>query len=142
LPSHLFAAEVDRDAQDDAFFQGGYVQGGWVINGDAAPYVVEADTATEVGIFKRVQPRQDQRVTHGGTGVFEAVARYSAIDLASHDVQGGMQQDLTLGLNWYPEPYTRVMANYVHAWADPTAGSLGGSDGQADIFQMRMQIAF
>ena len=71
MQAEYIAAEVDRGVQPNSFFQGGYVQGGWVINGDAAPYVVEADTATEVGIFKRVQPRQDQRVTHGGTGVFK-----------------------------------------------------------------------
>ncbi|WP_132958555.1 porin [Rhizobium sp. BK251] len=142
IQSEYIATQVDRDTKPDAFFQGGYVQGGWVINGNAAPYVLQADTATEIGIFKRVQPSKDQRVTQGGTGVFEAVARYSAIDLDSHDIQGGFQQDVTLGLNWYPEPFARVMANYVHAWADPTAGSLGGDDGNADIFQMRLQVAF
>lgn len=142
MQAEYIATQVDRDTKPDAFFQGGYLQGGWVLNGDAAPYVVEADTATEVGIFKRVQPRPDQRVTHGGAGVFEAVARYSVIDLASHDIRGGVQQDVTLGLNWYPEPYARLMANYIHAWADPTAPSIGDSDGRADIFQLRAQIAF
>jgi phosphate-selective porin OprO/OprP len=34
------------------------------------------------------------------------------------------------------------MANYIHAWADPTANSVSGDDGQADIFQLRTQIAF
>ncbi|KQV70152.1 porin [Rhizobium sp. Root1220] len=142
MQAEYIAAEVDRDAASDAFFQGAYVQGGWVINGNSAPYVLEADTATEIGIFKRVQPRPDQRVTHGGAGVFEAVARYSAIDLTSQDIRGGMQQDITLGLNWYPEPYARLMMNYIHAWADPTTRSLGGNDGDADIFQLRAQIAF
>ena len=142
VQAEYIAAEVDRDAKPDAFFQGAYIQGGWVINGDAAPYVVEADTATEVGIFKGVQPRPDQRLTNGGAGVFEAVVRYSAIDLADHDIRGGLQQDVTVGLNWYPEPYVRLMANYIHAWADPTANSVSGDDGQADIFQLRTQIAF
>ncbi|MDI7864886.1 OprO/OprP family phosphate-selective porin [Rhizobiaceae bacterium n13] len=142
VQAEYIAAEVDRETNPNAFFQGGYLQGGWVINGDAAPYVLQADTATEVGIFKRVQPGKDQRLSHGGSGVFEAVARYSAIDLTSHDIRGGFQQDLTIGLNWYPEPNARFMANYIHAWADPSASSLGGDDGDADIFQLRMQIAF
>ena len=75
-------------------------------------------------------------------GVFEFAARYSAIDLTSRDIRGGFQQDVTAGLNWYPEPFIRVMANYVHAWADPTASSVTGRPSEADIGQVRLQIAF
>jgi phosphate-selective porin OprO/OprP len=89
-----------------------------------------------------VTPETGQRVSYGGTGVFEAAARYSAIDLTDGDIRGGFQQDVTVGLNWYPEPYARVMANYIHAWAEPTADSVTGRPTEADIGQIRIQIAF
>lgn len=142
LQGEYIGTKVYRDQEPDVFFQGGYFEGGWVINGQAAAYVLESDTASEVGLFTRVQPERDQRVSYGGIGVFEAVARYSVLDLSDHAIEGGVQQDLTVGLNWYPEPYARLMANYIHAWAHPTAASISGTDEHADVFQMRMQIAF
>ena len=47
---------------------------------------------------------------------------------------------MTLGVNWYLNPNTRVMLNYVKA--DPTLDSDGDSDGDADLFGMRFQIDF
>jgi hypothetical protein len=34
------------------------------------------------------------------------------------------------------------MANYIRAWANPTAQSVTGRAAQADIGQVRLQIAF
>ena len=101
MQAEYVATDVDRDRRPETFFQGGYLQGSWVINGKSAPYVVDSDTATEIGIFKRVQPERGERVSQGGIGVFEAAARYSVIDLTSHDIHGGFEQDVTVGLNWY-----------------------------------------
>ena len=47
---------------------------------------------------------------------------------------------MTAGLNWYPEPFVRVMANYVRAWTDGSA--VTGRDARADIGQVRVQVAF
>jgi phosphate-selective porin OprO/OprP len=90
----------------DVAFQGGYVQGARVINGKSPRCALDADAATEIGVFKRVQPEGGQRVLRGGVGVFEVAARYSVVELTSRDIQGGFQQDVTVGLNWYPEPFS------------------------------------
>ncbi|NLE39072.1 MAG: porin, partial [Pirellulaceae bacterium] len=45
--------------------------------------------------------------------------------------------DHTIGLNWYLNPYTRVMFNYVHSTLEDDLG-----DGSLSIFQMRTQIDF
>jgi phosphate-selective porin OprO/OprP len=124
MQAEYMAHRVDRVAAGHLAFHGGYIQGAWVINGKSPRYALDADTATEIGLFKRVEPESGQRVLRGGMGVFEMAARYSAVDLTSRDILGGFQQDLTLGLNWYPEPLIRVMANYIHAWANPTAQSV------------------
>jgi len=142
LQSEYIATRVGRDGAADLFFQGGYVYTAWVLNGKAPKYTLDAKTATEMGVFKRVEPESDQRVSRGGIGVFELAFRYSAIDLSSRDVRGGFEQDVTVGLNWYPEPFVRVLANYIHAWADPTASIVTGRPARADIAQLRIQVAF
>jgi phosphate-selective porin OprO/OprP len=142
IQAEYIATQVERTATRDVAFQGGYVQAAWVINGKSPRYALDADTATEIGVFKRVQPGSGQRVSQGGIGVFEVAARYSAVDLSSRDIRGGFQQDVTAGLNWYPEPFVRVMTNYIHAWADPMADGVTGRRADADIGQVRLQIAF
>ena len=142
MQAEYMATQVGRAAGGEGAFQGGYIQGAWVINGKSPRYALDADVATEIGVFKRVQPESGQRVSRGGVGVFEVAARYSAIDLTSRDILGGFQQDVTVGLNWYPEPFIRVMANYIRAWANPTAQAVTGRSAEADIGQVRLQIAF
>ncbi|WP_375459295.1 OprO/OprP family phosphate-selective porin [uncultured Enterovirga sp.] len=143
IQSEFMTVDVDRDFERSAVtFNGGYVYGAWVINGKGPKYSLDADDATEIGVFKRVEPESGQRVSRGGSGVFEFAARYSAVELTSRNIRGGYQQDVTAGLNWYPEPFIRIMANYVHAWADPTAAKVTGRATQADIGQVRLQIAF
>jgi phosphate-selective porin OprO/OprP len=142
VQAEFIATNVERLAGRNVSFQGGYVQAAWVINGKSPRYALDADTATEIGVFKRVQPDSGQRVSHGGFGVFELAARYSVVDLSDRDIRGGFQQDVTAGLNWYPEPFIRLMANYIHAWADPTAEAVTSRPARADIGQIRLQIAF
>ncbi len=53
---------------------------------------------------------------------------------------GSHLDTITLGVNWYLNPNTRVMFNYVKA--DPTLDSDGDDDGDADLLSMRFQIDF
>jgi phosphate-selective porin OprO/OprP len=76
VQAEYIATNVERCAGRDVSFQGGYVQAAWVINGKSPRYSLDADTATEIGVFKRVQPDSGQRVSHGGFGVFELAASY------------------------------------------------------------------
>ncbi|HWL67632.1 MAG TPA: porin [Geminicoccus sp.] len=134
--------QVERDGgQGDPDFQGGYVMLAWVINGPGRPYGTELPSyGGELGRFEGVELDEAQRVTRGGYGVFELAGRLSGIDLDDKDVAGGRQGDLTLGLNWYPDENVRVMANYVRAEVDDAPET--GGDEHADIFQMRLQVAF
>ena len=89
------------------------------------------------GEFSRVKPIQNFDM-HGGWGAIELTARYSELDLSDDVIDGGRLQDATLGVNWYLNPNTRIMANYVFADAD-----IGGtSGGDADLFGMRFQVDF
>lgn len=77
---------------------------------------------------------------NGGSGAIELKARYSGIDLNDEDFDGGRLNDLTLGVNWYLNPNTRVMFDYVRA--DIENHPDFNDDGEADLFATRFQIDF
>jgi phosphate-selective porin OprO/OprP len=53
-------------------------------------------------------------------------------------VQGGRLQDLTFGLNWYLNRFTRFEFNYIHPMLDRPVGN----DTDADVFGTRAQFDF
>jgi phosphate-selective porin OprO/OprP len=87
-------------------FYGYYVQAGWFLTGEHRPY------KRETGVIDRVRPRHSFLVD-GGPGAWELAARWSSIDLDSGAVRGGQAHDVTVGVNWYLNPMTRVSGNYV-----------------------------
>ena len=113
---------------------------GWVVNGPGRNYRVEAPGASEYAIFNGVVVPDERRVSRGGIGVFELAARVSAIDLRAGPVRGGAEQDLSLGINWYPDDNVRLMADYVHARTDPSAASVTGQRVDSDQFVGRAQV--
>jgi phosphate-selective porin len=34
------------------------------------------------------------------------------------EAKGAVMQNITLGLNWYVNPYCKCVANYIHTWAE------------------------
>jgi phosphate-selective porin OprO/OprP len=88
---------------------GYYVQAGWFLTGEHRPY------KREFGIVDRVRPRHSFLVDDG-FGAWELAARWSSLDLDSGAVRGGEVHDVTVGVNWYLNPMTRVSGNYV--WSD------------------------
>ncbi|WP_281407116.1 porin [Methylobacterium sp. WL64] len=124
-------------------FQGGYVEAGWVLNGAGRAYALAPNGGTTYAIFRGVQPRDDQRVSRGGIGVFELSARYSAIELNARGFRGGAERDVSLGLSWYPEPNLRLIANVIHGRVQPGAAqsdALGTAPFSVDTVLGRLQI--
>ena len=82
--------------------------------------------------FGRVKPKNNYG--KNGWGALEVAARFSAIDMQ----EDGSLEDFTIGLNWYLNPNTRVMLNYV-------MGEL--TDGVGEVItenavMMRIQLDF
>jgi phosphate-selective porin OprO/OprP len=91
--------------------------------------------------FDRVKLHSDFNPCQNGTcrgGAWEVAARLSYIDLTDANIQGGRLTDITLGLNWYLNPYTRLSFNYIHAFLD--RAPIGESE--ADIYAIRAQVDF
>lgn len=73
-----------------------------------------------------------------GYGAVELAGRYSYMDLNSGGVNGGRINDLTAGINWYLNQYTKLQFNYIHSMPDQPA--VGRSN--ADILAVRGQVGF
>ena len=84
--------------------------------------------------FDRVKPKNNYGGKNKGSGAWEIALRYSNSDLNNKDIFGGEQTDLTLGMNWYLNPVTRVMFNQVWGKIE--------NFGSVSVFQVRFQIDF
>ena len=128
--------------RSDRFFQSGYVEGAWVVNGNGRPYRLAPSYGSEFAVLTGVEIDDSQRISRGGYGVFEVAARYSGIDLRDKLTTGGSENDVTAGINWYPDRNIRVMADYVHADVDPPATALKVTKANSDAFIGRIQLAW
>ena len=78
-----------------------------------------------------------QRVSHGGTGVFEIAARVSAIDLSDRDIRGGSESDITRR-ELVSRTKVKLAGNYIHVDATPSSVRLDCVE--ADILVGRLQL--
>jgi phosphate-selective porin OprO/OprP len=121
----------------DPDFSGFYGYFSYFLTGENRKY------KRENGVFSRVKPNKNFRWGRGkGKGAIELAARYSELDLSDEGIDGGRLQDLTLGVNWYLNPNTRVMLNYVRTNVDRLVNDIRLDDDNADLLSMRFQIDF
>jgi phosphate-selective porin OprO/OprP len=135
VQSELVAASVDAPGTPN--FYGAYVYGSWFLTGEHRPY-----TRTR-GTYGRVKPYTNFWMVRGagiGTGAIELAARWSYLDLSgTTDFECGEQNDFTLGVNWYWNPYMRWMFNYIHA---ENVYDNNGLQPETDIIAVRGQVDF
>ncbi len=134
--SEYMYTEIDQNTFDSANFSGWYVMGSYFLTGEHRAY------KTSNGVFSRLRPKKNFTTDEGGWGAWEVALRYSQLDLQNRMAtvdSGDELDDITVALNWYLNPNTRVMWNYVHAELDDT---LHNGEVEEDIFQMRFQVDF
>jgi phosphate-selective porin OprO/OprP len=119
------ATELSRDV-NDASFAGWYVQASYFLTGQTRRY------RDDRGEFTDPADLQER-------SAWEVAARLSSLDLQDVDVTGGEGRNITLGVTWYVDRNVRVMANYVHADAEPNRN---GVDELARAIALRLQVAF
>jgi len=127
--------DVDNDGADPSF-NGWYIYGSYFLTGEHRPYKAGK------GVFGRVKPKSV--VGNGGHGAWELAARYSTLDLTDSGIEGGKEDNITVGLNWYATPNIRFMGNYIYASTDPTSvvEFPTAGDEKINIFQLRAQLDF
>ena len=128
LQGEYFFVDVNRrSGASSVDFDGYYGQVSYFLTGEQRRY------RKPTGTFGRIRP--DKNYGHeGGMGAWEVAARFSSIDLNDGNIAGGKMDNLTAGLNWYLNPNTRFMWNYIHSDKDGI--------GNADILLIRLQIDF
>ncbi|MDE4915179.1 porin [Methylobacterium sp. 092160098-2] len=136
---YIHVAVGREGALQSAGFDGGYVEGAWIINGLGRSYQLQTSYGADLAIFKGIQVGEEQRITRGGSGVFELATRYSILNLKDRSITGGIERDWTAGFNWYPDRNIRLMANYIRAKADGSP-LVGRRKIDADIAECRLQL--
>jgi phosphate-selective porin OprO/OprP len=138
IQTEAMAAVVNQLNNPTAVLGGGYAQVGWFLTGEHRPYDRVA------GAIDRVKPFEDffWVNTNGGRmyglGAWEVAARYSYIDLNDANIRGGIMQNATAGVNWYCNPYCKVVFNYIHSFVTDRTGS----PSQANAWGLRTQLDF
>ncbi|MDZ5647135.1 OprO/OprP family phosphate-selective porin [Nitrospirillum sp. BR 11828] len=133
-------------ATNDPSFFGYYAEAGWVLTGQKRNYVANQGAFSAPTVDKPFNPMT------GNWGTWEAVARYSFLNLNSdtwatntaNRVRGGQQEVWTLGLNWYATPNVKMMLDYqfidVKKYSSATNNTQVGDNWQS--FGGRMQFTF
>lgn len=98
--SELYIHRFNSLEANHPVFRGGDVVLSYVITGETRPY------KTETGIFGFLPI--ERSVFKGGPGAWEAILRFSTLDLTSGAIEGGKFWRLTPMLNWYLSKDIRV----------------------------------
>ena len=131
VEAEYLTVDVSRDVGTDPTFSGYHVQASYVLTGEKRGY--------KNGVFGGIKPGSKER------GAWEVAARFSSIDLNDAGFQGGEQENLTLGVNYYHSANTRFLLNYIMVdVTDSTATVNGQVVGNEDpnILIARAQFSF
>lgn len=123
----------------DLTFHGGYFYVSYFLTGEHMPWDRRTGTLGRVVPFENffLVRNGDGDIRRGG-GAWQVAARYSYADLNDLDIVGGQASALTLGLNWYWNPFARMQFNYV--LGDVKRDPIGSGD--YEIFGMRFMVDF
>ena len=83
----------------------------------------------KTGTLGRIKPSKNLFLSEGsdsqkmGSGAWQIAVRYSYTHLSDQDVRGGVGHNLTAGLNWYFNAFSRLQLNYVRGQISDQAAS-------------------
>ncbi len=105
---------VNRQADANLFFDGGYVQAAYFLTGEHEPWDRKTGRLSRVKPFEPFFLVNDWRgnVT-SGLGAWQLAARYSYLSLSDKDIHGGREQNVALALNWYWTSHSKVLFDVV-----------------------------
>lgn len=133
---------VDRyDNAASANFDGYYVFGSFFLTGESRSF--------KNGVIDRVKPFNDFNPVAGQWGAFELAVRYDRMDLTNHAISplSHLATSWTGGLNWYLNPNTRFIVNYIRFKGTNSPlvvapVSINGTTAKGDAYATRLQFDF
>jgi phosphate-selective porin OprO/OprP len=141
LQSELTWASVENTGGGTSDLYGAYAHASWFLTGERRSY------DRRFGTFGRVIPYENFWVVdtnegkRAGLGAWEFAVRWSYLSFA--DVNDQSLHDITLGLNWYWNPHTRMMINWIHPIAQNSLYATDDlEDAHGDILALRLAIDF
>lgn len=126
---------LDRPDAGNEAFTGFYGYVAYMLTGETRPF--------RAGNFDRIRPFKE--LGKDGLGAFEVALRYDSLNLSDTPVlarAGNDAHSLTLGLNWYFNPYAKLMFNWVRFSGDKTPLDPVGSETEGDAFATRLHLDF
>lgn len=131
-------------------YHGAYVQVSYFLTGEHRTYRKLEKVFDRVNPFEPAFWVDTENGWCTGRGAWELAAAYSYANLRDGDVirnAGGaiiaepaFVDGVVLGVNWYLNPYSRVMFDYYHEITDFVAAAVPDSD--ANIFGVRWQVSW
>lgn len=126
----------DKSNLEDAYFDGGYAFLAWALTGEKRAWNLND------GEFGQLIPNNNK------LGAWEVAVRYSYLNLNDEEasVYGGKANNITLGLNWYPNPNVKFQTSYTMVDQSENADSEGdydvGKDGYDTNYLQFMTVIF
>ncbi len=127
LGSEYYMHMFSSPETDNPIFQGGDIVASYIITGESRPY------STISGIYAFLPVNKS--VFDGGPGAWEAVLRFSALDLDGGTLNGGKFWRITPMINWYLSENVRFELAYGYGVLDRF-----GKNGATHFFQSRIQF--
>jgi phosphate-selective porin OprO and OprP len=126
---------LDRGHLADEAFDGFYVYATYFLTGETRPF--------RGGNFDRVRPKRT--LGKDGLGAVELAVRYDQLDLSNTPVAaraGNEAESFTVGLNWYFNPYAKLLLNWIHFNGTNTPIDPVGSEAKGDVIGARVHLDF
>lgn len=130
LQGELMQADVDGTSAggSDPKLDGFYVYASYFLTGESRPYKRVG------GVFDRIKPNRNCEAG-GGNGAWELGLRYSSLDFSEATAADQTMDDITAGVNWYPNAFTKVQLNVIQSQLER-----GALDEDAIITMLRFQF--
>lgn len=133
-------------------YSGGYVEVGYFLTGESRGYNRTFLSLDRQPVNENTFFVKNEEGGHCfGRGAWQVLARYDYVNLDSKGVNGGVINNLTLGVNWYLNPNSKIQLNYGLAYRDATeytktgqvaANGEGSRDGLIQSFGTRFAFDF
>jgi phosphate-selective porin OprO and OprP len=127
---------------DNLFYQGAYCEVMYALTGEGRAY------NRRQAVLDRFIPRNNffrvgtARGIAQSEGAWQIGARYDWVCLNDKGINGGVLNGVTLGLNWFLNPNTRMAFNYDFTYRDFTNSLGGNGSGGINSFGSRLFFDF